>query len=142
MHNNYRQKHGVPPLRWSNSCAKHSQNWADKLAREHKFEHSDNPRYGENIAKATKMNPTADEVVWHWYREIEDFDFSRPQFQEGTGHWSQAVWRSTEYAGFGYARDGDSMLIVGNYKCPGNMLGQFENNITKPISSEPQSSSK
>ena len=93
IHNDYRQKHGVPVLTWSNSCAKHAQNWADKLAREHKFEHSHNPRYGENIAKATKMNPKADEIVWHWYREIEDFDFSKLDFQEGTGHWSQG-WQT------------------------------------------------
>ena len=140
VHNNYRQKHEVPPLKWSNSCAKDAQIWAEKLANENKFEHSNNPRYGENIAKATKMNPTADEIVWHWYREVENYDFSKLEFQKGTGHWAQVVWRSTKYAGFGYAKRGDSTIIVGNYKCPGNMLGQFDRNITKPVSGAPSSS--
>ena len=133
VHNQYRAKHGVPELKWSNSCAVHAQEWAEKLSRDNEFKHSDNPRYGENIAKAMKLNPTADEIVWHWYREVEDYDFSRMEFQPGTGHWSQVIWKSTRYAGFGYAKNNDITIIVANYKCPGNMLGQFERNITQPL---------
>jgi len=133
VHNNYRAKHGVGDLKWSNACAVHAQEWAEKLLRDNEFKHSDNPRYGENIAKAMKLNVTADEVVWHWYREVQDFDFSRMEFQPGTGHWAQVVWKSTKYAGFGCAKNSEVTIIVANYKCPGNMLGQFERNITRPL---------
>ncbi|XP_063729741.1 four and a half LIM domains protein 2-like [Symsagittifera roscoffensis] len=134
VHNNYRAKHGVPDLKWSNSCAVHAQEWAEKLIRDNEFKHSDNPRYGENVAKALKLNPTADEVVYHWYKEVKDYDFSKLEFQPGTGHFAQVIWKSTKYAGFGYAKNGEITIIVANYKCPGNMMGQFENNISQPHS--------
>ncbi|XP_075255280.1 Golgi-associated plant pathogenesis-related protein 1-like [Convolutriloba macropyga] len=54
-HNNYREKHGVPPLKTSESCQKEAQNWAEKMAetgyKEHNVEQKD---FGENIYKSSK----------------------------------------------------------------------------------------
>jgi len=38
-HNNYRAKHGVPPLMWSHDLAEGAQNWADQLASTDSLQH-------------------------------------------------------------------------------------------------------
>ena len=38
-HNNYRAKHGVPPLMWSHDLAEGAQNWADQLASTDSLKH-------------------------------------------------------------------------------------------------------
>ena len=48
-HNKYRALHGVPPLTLSAELCQVAQKWADHLAQEGKFEHSDCD-YGENLA--------------------------------------------------------------------------------------------
>ena len=38
-HNNYRAKHGVPPLMWSHDLAEGAQSWADQLASTDSLQH-------------------------------------------------------------------------------------------------------
>ena len=38
-HNNYRARHGVPPLMWSHDLAEEAQSWADKLAATDSLKH-------------------------------------------------------------------------------------------------------
>ena len=40
-HNNYRAKHGVPPLMWSHELAEGAQNWADQLASTDSLQHDE-----------------------------------------------------------------------------------------------------
>jgi uncharacterized protein YkwD len=50
FHNKARKEVGVPPVQWSDEIAAYSQEWADYLAQNNRFEHRSDNRYGENIA--------------------------------------------------------------------------------------------
>lgn len=49
LHNEYRQKHGVPNLVLSEKLNQTSQEWAEYLSDSGRFEHRKNNKYGENI---------------------------------------------------------------------------------------------
>ncbi|VDL58325.1 unnamed protein product [Hymenolepis diminuta] len=48
-HNQLRRLHGCAPLRLSKSLAEEAQKYAEKMAREEFFEHSECSDYGENL---------------------------------------------------------------------------------------------
>ena len=67
-----------------------------------------------------------------WYDEVKDYNYVRPGFSMGTGHFTQVVWKSSTEVGFGVARASNgSYYAVGNYYPPGNMYGQFPQNVLK-----------
>ena len=49
-HNDYRDKHGAPSLKWSNKLATNAQKWAEELSRKSYMMHADQKEEGENIA--------------------------------------------------------------------------------------------
>ena len=52
-HNEYRKKHGAPPLTWSNNLANSSTKWAKHLANSNQLEHDKSNKNGENLAMAS-----------------------------------------------------------------------------------------
>jgi hypothetical protein len=64
-----------------------------------------------------------------WYNEIKFYDFAR-DYQKGTGHFTQLVWKSTKEVGFGIARDlGGYFYAVANYYPAGNVITRFQKNV-------------
>ena len=50
-----------------------------------------------------------------------------------TGHFTQVVWKGTSEVGFGKAKDAKGLVIVvASYRPPGNIAGQFKNNVLAP----------
>ncbi|EUB61880.1 Cell wall protein PRY3 [Echinococcus granulosus] len=94
---------------WPSRRKKH----AEYLLKQNKMEHSTNRDYGENIA----------------------LKGGTPGFQF-TGHFTQLVWSDTKRAGFGVAKSakGDKVIIVGQYKPPGNYMGEFKAKVPRPTS--------
>jgi hypothetical protein len=64
------------------------------LASNNKFEHSGG-KYGENIYKSwggsKDLNKAVQDAVTSWYNEINKYDFNKPGFSSGTGHFTQYV---------------------------------------------------
>ncbi|KAK3525681.1 hypothetical protein QTP70_004900 [Hemibagrus guttatus] len=106
-HNEYRKKHGSPALSISEDLCSSAQAWADHL-----------------LSKR-------EEPVENWYSEITKYDFSASQFQPGTGHFTQVVWKATTELGVGLATDGGTVFVVGQYKPAGNITnpGFFKDNV-------------
>ncbi|KAK3558568.1 hypothetical protein QTP86_021016 [Hemibagrus guttatus] len=75
--------------------------------------------------------PAGEEPVENWYSEITKYDFSASQFQPGTGHFTQVVWKATTELGVGLATDGGTVFVVGQYKPAGNITnpGFFKDNV-------------
>lgn len=69
-----------------------------------------------------------------WYDEIQDYDYSHPDFSMSTGHFTQVIWKGTQQLGVGIAltNDGKSVYVVAQYSPPGNFLGQFQENVLQP----------
>lgn len=135
-HNAYRKSHGVAPLTLNWELCKFSQNWADKLAKENLFEHSDckwkGETVGENIAMCSGQEMTGKYMTDIWYDEIADYNFNNPGFSGETGHFTQVVWKDSKELGVGFskARDG-SYFAVANYFPPGNDVDSFEKNVLR-----------
>lgn len=128
-HNEYRQKHGVPPLKLSKELCTHAQNHANFLIKRSALSHSNNPNYGENIYAISSNDPnltiTGDEAVRNWYKEVEKHTFGEEPTSLGTGHFTQVVWKDTKELGVAFAKNGGRIIIVANYSPPGNYIGQY-----------------
>ena len=66
-----------------------------------------------------------------WYKEIKLYNFNQPGFSMSTGHFTQVVWKGSQKLGLGYALTGDgkTLYVVAQYSPPGNIRGQFEQNV-------------
>jgi hypothetical protein len=145
MINVYRELHGAPPLKVNEKLRRSAQRWADRGV----FEHSGGP-YGENLAVAqvpcTEASGPDDPdnslrlSVDLWYREVEHYDFHHPdtvagdraEFDKGTGHFTQLVWRGSRSIGVGIATHPGQKwkcVVVAQFDPPGNYLGQFRENV-------------
>ncbi|KAK7936096.1 hypothetical protein PG985_001591 [Apiospora marii] len=95
------------------------------------FQHSGGP-YGENLALGCA---NASSCVAAWGDERRDYDFSKGDFGESTGHFTQLVWKDTTSVGCGArmcggdGRDGSGnargWYLVCEYWPRGNVIGRF-----------------
>nr|VZI25343.1 unnamed protein product [Spirometra erinaceieuropaei] len=136
-HNALRNLHGCSPLTYDAELAKQAQSYAEQLARMNRLVHSNSTDRGENLATASGMptaNLSAADASLMWYKEILEYDF-RGQDQIACGHFSQLVWKDTKVAGFGVAKtaNGQSVYVVGQYKPPGNFMGQWASQVPRPL---------
>ena len=135
-HNKYRKKHGVPPLKINSDLCKISQQWAEKIASTENFEHSSckwgSKNIGENIALCSGQQMTGQFMTDMWYEEIKDYDFKNPGFTDGTGHFTQLVWKESKELGVGLSisSNGD-YYAVANYFPAGNDIDAFAQNVFK-----------
>lgn len=95
--------------------------------------HNTDRRYGENVYSCGGFDPSGQQVCQAWYDEIRLYDFDRAQFASGTGHFTQVVWRGSRRIGVGRAKSaGGQVFVVANYDPPGNMMGDFRENVLPP----------
>lgn len=128
-HNQYRQRHCAPPLEWSDELGAVAQRWADQLAADGcKFDHSRSP-YGENLAAGTESVLGPEHAAEMWYREIDKYDFGGGGFSMETGHFTQVVWVGSQRLGCGSSRCDGLRIWVCNYDPPGNVTGQYRENV-------------
>lgn len=148
-HNTYRSTHHSPSMTLNNSLNNTAQSWAEYLAANRVFEHSDRSQRnnaGENLyvyyttAPSISADTLAEEAVKSWYDEVKDYDYSNPGFSMGTGHFTQVVWKGSTELGCGAAEgtatlDGttfNAFYVVCHYAPAGNMMGDFPNNVLRP----------
>jgi uncharacterized protein YkwD len=127
-HNNYRKNHQVGNLERNSEIEKIAQQYAEYLGSIRQMVHSQNEykgnSLGENLFWASG-SITGDYVTNSWYNEIKNYDFNNQGFKQGTGHFTQVVWKSSNQLGCGHS----SGYVVCNYYPAGNYLGQFERNV-------------
>ncbi|CAN7988658.1 unnamed protein product, partial [Ixodes hexagonus] len=140
-HNFYRTRHGVSPLENDEKLRLLAKDWADKLANlpaGTPLRHRPNNKYGENIYMAWSSDPNfrvdAKTPVDDWYNEIRSYDYAKPGFKSGTGHFTQVVWKSSTHVGCAVSRSSfrNAYFVVCNYDPAGNYLGEFVKNVLRP----------
>ena len=126
LHNSYRAQHCVPALTWSAELAASAQRWADNCWIAHD---SHRGHIGENLAWGGARS--ASSAVDAWYKEVEDYNYSKPGFVTGIGHFTQMIWRNSKQLGCGVAKCylGTVRLWVCRYAPTGNWAGQFAQNV-------------
>lgn len=118
-HNDYRAKHGVPALQWSNECEKNAQACADQCEARSRLQHSHHRESGQGQNAFMAMPAkTGAEACASWYSEIKQYNFGANR-GSGTGHFTQVVWKDTTH--MGAARSKSGHYIVGNYSPAGNL---------------------
>ena len=142
--NNYRSLHSSPNLTIKNTITDFSLNWSSYLLKNNLFQHSNNQTYGENLAYFKGYTePIVDMVkraIDMWYNEIFLYDYNNPGFAQNTGHFTILVWKSSLEYGMGVAinKDTNEIVITMNTSPPGNIIGQFKENVfPKTIPVEP-----
>ena len=67
------------------------------------------------------------------------YDFQNPAFNYDTGHFTQLLWNGSKRIGVGLAvkKEGDiyKYYCVAHYQPAGNVIGNFAENVKKPIGS-------
>ncbi|XP_063835531.1 uncharacterized protein LOC135084685 isoform X1 [Ostrinia nubilalis] len=137
-HNEYRRKHGVPPLELSKKLSKYAEEWAKTIAKKGNMEHREQNDYGENIFFAWSSDPnftvSGKDPVDKWYSEIKDHSFGREPTSLGSGHFTQVIWEDTKEVGVGIAKSKEGQVyVVANYFPPGNVMGSFAKKVRPPI---------
>jgi len=133
--NQYRALHDSPPLMWDDQIASFADNWSSYLLKNNGFYHSNNKLYGENLAYFQGYNATPVELIKKsidlWYDEIRMYDFNASQYTSGTGHFTCLVWKASRLHGFGYSYNTTTkeVVISMNTSPPGNIIGQFKENV-------------
>jgi len=126
LHNEVRADVGVGTVAWSNTVASTAQSWANQLGqRGCDMQHSQS-HYGENLFMSWGGNYGAADAVRSWesekqYYHGQTIDHSNYRI---FGHYTQIVWRNTQYIGCGKATCGQKIVIVCNYNPAGNYIGQ------------------
>ena len=65
-----------------------------------------------------------------WYEEQDKYRYNTPGFSTGTGHFTQIVWAASREMGAGKAASATgSQFVVARYNPPGNVVGQFPENV-------------
>ncbi|KAI8084975.1 CAP domain-containing protein [Halteromyces radiatus] len=123
-HNKFRKIHSAPALKWDKKLAQYAQNWSNKCV----FQHSGGP-YGENLAMGYGSLNAA---IQAWYDEGKSYNYNNPGFSSSTGHFTQVVWKGTTKIGCGLGKCNGRNILTCSYKAPGNMLGDFPNNVLPP----------
>ena len=137
--NNYRSLNQAPPLIWDETILNASNQWSQYLLTNNLFQHSGNPNYGENLAYfqgyGTNAITLLKKAVDEWYNEISSYDFTNPGFSQATGHFTALVWVASTNFAIGITIDTTSTAadIVFNSSPPGNIDGQYEDNVKPPI---------
>ncbi|KAL6987514.1 hypothetical protein U1Q18_013258 [Sarracenia purpurea var. burkii] len=138
-HNQMRRNKGEPPLQWDNYLAKYAQDWAHQRINDCNPHHHSGGPYGENTLWEQYDEYTPAMVTQVWNQEEKNYDDRQaecrcqPETSECMcGHYTQVVWRSTQYLGCGNVTcDNDlGFLVVCSYHPPGNYEGEnpFLNN--------------
>ncbi|CAF1292407.1 unnamed protein product [Rotaria sp. Silwood1] len=139
-HNEFRARHGVPPLVLKDEITRKAQAYAQYLTENNLFEHSTNrDNLGENLYTMSSSEPLTNkslgmDATQSWYDEIKSYDFNNPGFSMETGHFTQVIWKNTSSLGVGvaFSDNGRRVVVVAQYGPAGNVMGQFPENVPPP----------
>ncbi|XP_063725137.1 Golgi-associated plant pathogenesis-related protein 1-like [Symsagittifera roscoffensis] len=132
--NQFRRFHNAVELTFDpdSKLTKLAQECADKTVEDNCMKHYAVRDFGQNIfAMSRRFNFDASHGVTFWYNEVDNYDPHSPGWQEGCGHFTQLVWKSSQEVGIGVAMDNDVTCLVANFYPKGNVYGGFEENVEK-----------
>ena len=136
VHNQLRAKHHAGPLTLNDDLNNIAQKYAQYLADNELFEHSNadfkGDYMGENLFTCYGMKLTGKLMTQEWYNEIKDYDFATGQSVNGNaiGHFTQVVWIGSKQLGVGVAKSKNGNYYgVANYYPAGNWVGKYQENV-------------
>ena len=134
MHNKYREAHHAPEIKLNKELCEIAQKYADHLVEINVMQHS-HARFkgtamGENLYCCSGFKPDGGMPVTSWYDEMKDYDFKNGRSKGGViGHFTQVVWKDSQYVGMGISGKNNQYFVVANYFPAGNWDGQYIQNV-------------
>ena len=144
--NQYRAKHGVPPVALDPELVDYAKSRAEHVADKGALVHDGTGGYGENLSSwsssvSTTPVGSATDAAGRWYDEIKDYNyetFASNEPSKAIGHFTQLVWKGSTKIGagrvYGKSTDGkwfDTYIAV-NFAPAGNMTGAYKDNVLPP----------
>jgi pathogenesis-related protein 1 len=119
----------IPNVTWSDTIAATAQAWAENLATNQNCSlvHASGTGYGENLAMGSNLTPQQAVDMWAGEKNLYTWSatYSMADFNAGSGHYTQLVWRATTEIGCGSATCSNNRVIICcRYSPPGNYIGQ------------------
>jgi len=140
--NEYRAKHGVPPVELDQELVNYAKARAEHLADKGTLVHDGTQEaYGENLSKASSSGPTlglATGATTRWYGEKQNYNYETCASNDPSkaiGHFTQLVWKDSTKIGAGRVcgKNADSTwhdtYIAVNFLLRGNMEGAYKDNV-------------
>jgi pathogenesis-related protein 1 len=139
LHNKYRAEVGVPPVKWSGTVQKSSEEWALHLAENEglRMVHAKSKGpYGENLSGGPGVWSTGKDAYTALEAAVIGFGNEKNNYNDTPvsvdnsfykyGHYTQIVWRTTTEIGCAVAKRKDipGYVVVCRYNPAGNMIGQ------------------
>ncbi|CAG7816749.1 unnamed protein product [Allacma fusca] len=152
MHNNLRNKHGAGALTYNARLSEIATSCAGYYAQIGRIDHTCPYKsyLGENLAffSSTSGPPyvlnSVNDAINGWYVECNDYNYAWPprsSYGKQVYHFTQMVWKSTTYVGFGvylHPQTGRT-YVVALYEPKGNIIEYgpdayewFRGNVTAP----------
>lgn len=129
-HNKYRAQHGVDDLSWDQDTYNYAKKNADDYDCSGVLTHT-HGQFGENLAAGFSTGSSA---VKAWYEEGETFNYNT--YNE-YNHFTQVVWKGSKKVGCAYKdcrKNNWGLYIVCEYDPVGNVIGQEQANVLRPVS--------
>jgi pathogenesis-related protein 1 len=119
----------LPKVTWSDSVAASAQAWANNLATTQNCNlvHENQDTYGENLAMGTNLTPQQAVAMWAGEKNLYTWSatYSMADFDAGSGHYTQLVWRTSVQVGCGRATCGSNTVVICcRFSPPGNYIGR------------------
>jgi hypothetical protein len=127
-HNDLRARHGVGHVTLDIDLCRIAQAWANQLSITGTKSHSMNG-YGECLFWRPYGPVSGRDPVNAWYEEGKSFRWSLMDLQPGTNNFTQLIWKASKRMGIAIAAGGYGVFVVANYDPPGNIKGQFKENV-------------
>ncbi|TFK65331.1 PR-1-like protein [Pluteus cervinus] len=139
-HNQVRQQYEANNVTWNAQIWKATSDYANQC----RFQHSNNGGYGENLYASTNPSTTCYvDAVGAWVEEASKYNYSSPGFSSDTGHFTQVVWKATTEIACassncpaGSIFKDKSVFCICRYTPPGNVAGQFGQNVGRHSSAK------
>ena len=135
-HNEFRAKHGVPPLTLDSTVGAVAQEWANHIASTGQYGHRPGCKYGETIHWWPEVIPTGGAEAQLFYDGIKYYHYFGHEPDQSNffkwGAFTQVVWKATQKLGVGCATAGDKFYLVANYDPSGNYEGEYAANVLPP----------
>lgn len=144
--NAHRARHGAPPLELDGELNAHALKRAREFSEYEGLDEGHRGREsgrGETVYRSASTDPDAapggGDAVGHWYAAHGAYDYDAPGFSPETGAFTQLVWKATTKVGAARVSEPVSSqdtwrehYVVLVYTPPGNMRGEYEENVLPP----------